>query len=131
MKRWMGILVLAACSPLPGVESDRTEATLTLSAFTLLPGEERYVCQNFANPLGGGETSIARFDSHMTAGAHHLIAFFQAGTADGQLEECSGNEFAAGPYGSQRLDDQLVYPDGVAASVPAGTGLRLQAHYLN
>src|SRR5262249_5318279 len=130
MKRW--IWFLFACTPPlpPGLDGDKKEATLTLAAFTVMPGEERYVCQNFASPFGAGAASIARFDSHMTAGAHHMIVFFHAG-GDGALEACSGNEFAAGPYGSQRLDDSLSYPSGVAASLPAGTGLRIQAHYLN
>jgi len=128
MKRW--ILLLCACTPpLPGFD-DQKEATLTLAAFTVMPGEERYVCQNFAGPFGSGSAAVARFDSHMTAGAHHMIVFFHAG-GDGALESCSGNEFAAGPYGSQRLDDSLSYPSGVAASLPAGSGLRIQAHYLN
>jgi hypothetical protein len=124
------LLVSACVPPLPGVNNDKDEATLALSSFTLMPGQERYVCQNFANPFGG-EAAIARFDSHMTAGAHHLIVFFQTGGRDGSLEDCSGNEFAAGPYGSQRLDDSLSYPSGVAANLPATTGLRIQAHYLN
>jgi hypothetical protein len=125
------LTLLFACTPPlpPGISDEKIDATLTLASFTVAPGEERYVCQNFANPFGV-EASIARFDSHMTTGAHHLIVFFHAG-GDGALETCSGNEFAAGPYGSQRLDDSMSYPSGVAASLPAGTGLRVQAHFLN
>jgi hypothetical protein len=126
-------MVLVACTPPlpPGLGNDQKDATLTLASFTVAAGEERYVCQDFAAPFGGGETALARFDSHMTAGAHHILVFFKAGAHDGPLESCSGNEFAAGPYGSQRLDDSLSYPSGVAASLPAGTGLRVQAHFLN
>jgi hypothetical protein len=127
---WCLLLASACVPPLPGADNAPDEATLALSSFTLAPGQERYVCQNFASPFGG-EAKVERFDSHMTAGAHHLIVFFQVAARDGALEDCSGNEFAAGPYGSQRLDDSLSYPSGVAANLPAGTGLRIQAHYLN
>jgi hypothetical protein len=109
--------------------------TLTMGPFAIAPGEERYLCQDFANPFAaiaaGGDAAIARFDSHLTPGAHHLLLFYKPGAADRALETCSGTEFAAGPYGSQRSDDSLAYPAGVAAAVPAGTGFRVQAHYLN
>jgi hypothetical protein len=126
------VLLLIACTPPapPGLGNNKMDATLTLASFTLGPGEEKYVCQDFANPFGG-DASISQWQSHMTAGAHHLIVFYKTGAQNGALESCSGNEFAAGPYGSQRLDDSLQYPSGVAASIPAGTGLRIQAHFLN
>ena len=126
------VLLLIACTPPapPGLGNDKTQATLTLSSFSLAPGEEKYVCQDFANPFDG-DASISQWQSHLTPGAHHLIVFYKTGAQNGSLESCSGNEFAAGPYGSQRLDDSLAYPSGVAASVPAGTGLRIQAHFLN
>jgi hypothetical protein len=124
MKR---LLLLWLGCALPG---DRSEATLTLSAFTVAPGDERYLCQRFASPLGPGEAAIARFGSHLSQGGHHMLVFFDAG-GDSSLEDCSGSEFVAGPYGTQRLDDSLSYPSGVAATLPAGTGLRIQAHFVN
>lgn len=105
--------------------------TLTLGPFAVGAGEERYVCQEFANPFGGGDVAISSFASHATAGLHHLLVFYAPGAVDGALADCSGSEFAPGPYGAQRADDALAYPAGVGAFVRAGDGFRVQAHYLN
>ena len=105
--------------------------TIALAPFVVAPGQERYVCQDFANPFGGAPAAIHQFASHMTPGGHHLIVFWAPGAADGPLADCSGTEFAPGPYGSQRPDDAITYPDGVAAVVDPGDGFRVQAHYLN
>jgi hypothetical protein len=68
----------------------------------------------------------------MSQGSHHLLLFYKPGvTQNGPLEMCSGLEFAPTPYGSQQPDDSLPYPPGVAAQIPGGTGMRIQAHYLN
>ncbi len=118
-------------SPPPAIRQDADGTfLLSMGPFRVGPGEERYVCQDFANPFGG-DAAIARFASSLTPGAHHLLLFYKPAAADRPLEDCSGTEFAAGPYGSQRSDDELAYPDGVAAAIPAGTGFRAQAHYLN
>jgi hypothetical protein len=130
-------LFLAACAPLASTGSPDAggvdpagDWSLTLDDFTVPAGAEVYRCQDFANPFGA-DAAFARFDSHLSAGAHHLLVFYADQAADAPLAPCSGNEFAAGPYGSQQLDDHLAYPDGVAAVVPATTGLRVQVHYLN
>jgi len=104
--------------------------TLTMTEFTVPSGGEVFKCQNFANPFGG-DAEVTKFESHMTAGSHHLLLFYKDGVGDAPLEECSGLEFAATPYGSQVPDDSVSYPDGVAALVKATTGFRLQTHYLN
>lgn len=105
--------------------------TITLDPFVVAPGEERYACQDFANPFGGDAAAIRQFTSQLTPGSHHLLLFYKAGAADGPLADCSGTEFAPGPYGSQRPDDSITYPDGVAAVVAPGDGFRVQVHYLN
>jgi hypothetical protein len=105
--------------------------TITLDRFTVAPGQERYACQDFANPFDGEAAGIHQFASQMTPGSHHLLLFYKPGAADGPLADCSGTEFAAGPYGSQRPDDQIAYPPGVAAVVAPSDGFRVQVHYLN
>ena len=105
--------------------------TIALQPFTVAPGQERYACQDFANPFGGDAAAIHAFASQMTPGSHHLLLFYKPGAADGPLADCSGTEFAPGPYGSQRPDDAITYPDGVAAVVAPSDGFRVQAHYLN
>ncbi len=105
--------------------------TIALAPFVVAAGQERYACQDFANPFGGASAAIHQFASHMSPGAHHLLLFYKPGAIDSALADCSGTEFAPGPYGSQRLDDAIVYPDGVAAVVAPSDGFRVQAHYLN
>jgi hypothetical protein len=104
--------------------------TISLGSFTVPAGGEVYKCQNFANPFGA-DIDVKTFESHMSAGSHHLLLFYKPGVTDSPLADCSGLEFAATPYGSQRPDDSITFPDGVAALVPSTQGLRLQAHYLN
>lgn len=104
--------------------------TLVMDSFDIAPGEEVYKCQNFANPFGG-DVDVSVFESHMTAGSHHLLLFYKPVAQDGPLQDCSGLEFAATPYSTQLPDDSVAFPPGVAATIPEGTGLRLQSHYLN
>ncbi len=105
--------------------------TITLAPFVVAPGEERYACQDFANPFAGASAAIHQFTSQMTPGSHHLLLFYKPGASDGPLADCSGTEFAPGPYGSQRPDDGITYPDGVAAVIAPSDGFRVQVHYLN
>jgi hypothetical protein len=144
-RSWLLPLVLAGCSGHPSVtpadgggvgahaitDDGHGTYTIALDHFVVAPGAERYACQDFANPFGGAAASIHQFASHMTPGSHHLLLFYKAGAADSPLADCSGLEFAPGPYGSQRHDDAIAYPDGVAAVVAPGDGFRVQAHYLN
>jgi hypothetical protein len=136
--------ILAGCAAHPGATSDdggppahaitddgHGNYTITLDRFTVAPGAERYACQNFANPFGGASAALHAFASHMTPGSHHLLVFYKPSATDGPLADCSGTEFAPGPYGSQRRDDALAFPDGVAAVVAPTDGFRVQAHYLN
>ena len=105
--------------------------TLTMTPFTIPPGGEVYRCQNFANPFGGADVDVSKFESHMTGGSHHLLVFYKDGVVDGVDPKCDGLEFAATPYSTQIPDDSLEFPQGVAALVPAKMGFRLQSHYLN
>jgi len=109
---------------------DENTVTITLDPFEVLPGEEVYKCQNFANPYGQ-DAKISKFESHMTGGSHHLLLFYGGDGENGELQDCSGLEFAPTPYSTQLPDDSVAFPEGVAAALPASTGIRLQSHYLN
>src|SRR4051794_5970625 len=92
-------LLAAACAPVapatgsgPGSADPAAVWSVTLDAFTVAPGAEVYRCQTFANPFGA-DVPVAAFDSHLTAGAHHLLVFFADRAADAPLAPCSGNEF--------------------------------------
>jgi hypothetical protein len=129
----LSVLALVGCggsgaSPAPA--PDDSTITLTMSPFVVPAGGEVYRCQNFANPFGG-EGAFDAIESHMTAGSHHLAVFYRDGISDGPVEECSGLEFSAGPFGTQLRDDKVTYPPGIAAVMTAGQGIRLNAHYVN
>ena len=59
--------------------------TIEMTNFDVQPGEEVYKCQNFANPFNGN-TEIGGFESHMTAGSHHLLLFYKGGAKNGPIE---------------------------------------------
>jgi hypothetical protein len=105
--------------------------TISMDSFVVPAGSEVYKCQNFANPFGGQDGNVAKFESHMTAGSHHMLLFYRPAATDDPIQDCSGLEFTATPYGTQIPDDSLSFPPGVAALIPTSIGLRMQAHYLN
>jgi hypothetical protein len=115
----------------PDLADTGPSTTLTMQSFTVPPGAELYKCQDFANPYGGADVQVKAFDSHMSVGSHHLFVFFKQNATDGALTDCSGLEFAPFPYGTQRPDDTVVYPDQVGELIPGYAGLRLQVHYIN
>jgi len=106
------------------------DTVFTMAPFTVGAGQEVYKCQDFANPWGM-DVDVREWESHMTAGSHHMLVFYKANATDGALEDCSGLEFASGPFGAQTPDAIVTYPDGIAALVKAGQGLRIVSHYLN
>src|SRR5207237_4126066 len=105
--------VACGTSPIEGAPSgaklvDRT-VTITMDPFVVPPAGEIYKCQNFASPFES-EVAISAFESHMTAGSHHMLLFYKDGATNQPIEDCSGLEFAATPYGSQQRDDDLAFP---------------------
>ncbi len=114
----------------PDLALGSMDTELTMTTFTVPAGGEVFKCQNFANPFGG-DAEIREWESHMTTGSHHLLVFYQPNATDGAIEDCSGLEFHSGPFGAQTPDATISYPDGIAALLPAGTGLRFASHYLN
>lgn len=103
---------------------------ITTDAFEVGPGEELYMCQNFANPLGK-DVEIQRTESYMTKGSHHMFAFEEPGAVNGALEACSGLELERSIHTSQSPYNEFRYPPGVAVNFPASMGVRINAHYLN
>jgi hypothetical protein len=106
-------------------------ATITLAPFTIDPGGEVFMCQNFDNPFGGVDAAIQRTESNMTAGSHHLHLFYGASDASRTLLPCSGLEFAPLIHGSQEPHAVAQYPAGMAAKLQGGMTVRFQVHYLN
>jgi hypothetical protein len=111
----------------PGVST----ATITLAAFTIDPGGEVFMCQNFDNPFGGVDAAIQRTESNMSPGSHHLHLFYGASDASRNLAPCSGLEFHPLIHGSQEPHAVSAYPAGMAAKLQGGMAVRFQVHYLN
>jgi hypothetical protein len=129
----LSVLALVGCassSTAPAAEADDSTITLTMSPFVVPAGGEVYKCQNFANPFGG-EGAFDAIESHMSVGSHHLAVFYREDITNGAIEDCSGLEFSAGPFGTQLRDDRVEYPAGIAAVIDANQGIRLNAHYVN
>jgi hypothetical protein len=106
-------------------------ATITLAPFTIDPGGEVFMCQNFDNPFGGVDAALQKTESNMTAGSHHLHLFYGASDSTRNLAPCSGLEFHPLIHGSQEPHAVSQYPAGMAAKLQGGMGVRFQVHYLN
>jgi hypothetical protein len=116
---------------LANLSGDQT-ATLQTQTFTVPAGSERFVCQDFKNPFGGVDTDIQAWESHMSAGSHHLLLFYKDNAVDtNQIANCNGLEFSPTPYGAQQPDAEVIYPDGIGALVKGTQGFHLNMHYLN
>jgi hypothetical protein len=103
---------------------------ITMSPFTVGPGQEIYKCQTFVNPFGA-DAEIATFHSSMSVGSHHLLVLYQENAVASDLTDCSGLTFGPMPYAAQQPESEISYPTGIAALVKSTQGLRLVAHYLN
>lgn len=107
--------------------------TLQMTSFTVPPGVELYKCQDFANPFGGQAVDINRYDLEMNPGSHHMLLFYSQGAVNGPVIDCPSGGLQVGPYtfGAQSQKATEVYPAGIGAAIPAGTGFTLNAHYIN
>jgi hypothetical protein len=105
-------------------------STLTLDAFDVEPGGEVYKCQNFRNPVSA-DAAILQSQSSMSHGSHHLAVFRITDNADGAIEDCSGLEFHTTLHAAQTPTARTEYPPGIGVFLPATSGIRLNAHYLN
>jgi hypothetical protein len=108
------------------------EKTITMSPFTVPAGSEVYYCQNFANPWGQ-QVDIKTYALDMSAGSHHMFAFYQSDATDGDVAPCpnGGLTFGAFTFTAQQPALTETYPATVGATIPATTGFQMMAHYLN
>ena len=146
--RWFGLvgtLGFFVCScgggdgsaPSPGADaSDPGVAytvTIKMAGFTVPPNSEVWKCQDFANPFKGQQVDIKTWDFDMTPGSHHMTLFNLPGATDGTLVDCPNGVPTATSYsfGAQSPKATYTYPDGVGATIPAGTGFTMNSHYIN
>lgn len=83
----------------------------------------------------GPEVGVKRWQSKMAQGSHHAILYFQPSTQvpDGTVEEgaCLGAGIPQWMYSTQTPDNEAVMPSGVGMTVPTGTVMCVEMHYLN
>ena len=107
--------------------------TLTMDTFIVNPGQEVYMCQDFANPFHGQQADIKTYDLTMEEGSHHMFAFYNPNATSGSVAACPRGGFQFGPFtfGSQNQHAVVTYPEGVGATLPPTTGFTLNVHYIN
>jgi hypothetical protein len=128
-----GLMTSRDAAPTDNEEVDSTETkTLTMDSFSVPAGGEVYYCQNFANPWGD-QVDIKTYSLDMSAGSHHMFAFYLKNGADGAVTQCpnGGLTFGAFTFTSQSPTLVQTYPATVGATLPKTTGFQLMVHYLN
>jgi hypothetical protein len=112
--------------------------TLTMDSFTVMPGQEVYMCQQFGNPFGH-DVDLVKMDGYMDAGSHHFFLFNMSPLTTrnkaAPLVACpgGGKEFHPFPYLSQTPGHYIVtYPEAnMGYPLVGNNGLMMNAHYLN
>jgi hypothetical protein len=110
---------------------DPNAVMFTSTPFILNPGEEKFKCQDFANPFGGVDVDVQRFESNMTPGSHHMLLFYKDNATDVALNDCQPLQFGPLPYGAQSPHNDITFPDGIGSMVKGTQGFHMQMHYLN
>jgi hypothetical protein len=112
---------------------DPNTVTIKMDEFTVEPGSEVFMCQDFDNPFGGLDVAVARSESTMTAGSHHLHVYYGKNSPPEQAAtRCRNpNEFRPMIHLATTVHQVSEYPAGTAAKLKGVTGLRFQSHYVN
>jgi hypothetical protein len=132
--RALGLLALACLS---GCASEAPEHELPIGEWTELlagdwklePGEEKYICakKTLSHPI-----HVGGFRSIGPAGTHHTVLSITDVPGEDGVAPCSwavdGHQIV---FASGLGTGELSLPEGVAATVPAGTRLLLNMHLVN
>lgn len=116
----------------PEIDYSSPPTTLTMTPFSVPPGQEIYQCQTFANPWGQ-QVDIKDYTLVMGPGSHHMFAFYQDSATDGANMACAagGLTFAPFTFSAQSAHAEVTYPPTIGATLPATTGFMLNVHYIN
>lgn len=132
-----GVIVVACGSSEPAKAPAEAPATLSFPATVVAPGQEDTKCVVMrlgnAKPLHVGAIHNALGDA-----SHHLIVYrvndteekrapFSCNPFTDTLDPTKGSPLMV----TQKKDDVLTLPDGVAFSIEANQMVRLEMHYLN
>jgi hypothetical protein len=109
-------------------------------SMTVPPATELHQCQLVQIPAGP-DIDITTFSHEYTPGSHHFLLYLTDLTSipsdlTGQYDCTTGDEpilqHATGiVYGGQVPTGQFSFPEGVAAKLPGGQVMVMNAHYLN
>lgn len=114
------------------VAPDPNTVIIKMDPFTVDPGAEVFMCQDFDNPFGGADVAVGRSESIMTSGSHHLHVYYGTDGDSRTAAPCPDpNEFRPMIHLATIPDFVSQYPAGMAAKLKGTTGLRTQAHYVN
>ena len=132
--KWLSTCaLLVACSSSDSSDGGGGTRTVmvAMDPFTVMPGQEVWKCQDFANPFGGGDTKVTSWRSTLSGGSHHLLVTLRANAAGTGVTDCGNANLDGQVFDAQSQVSETTYPEGVAFTVPAGYGFRVEAHYLN
>jgi hypothetical protein len=103
-----------------------------MTPFSVPAGGEVYYEQTFMNPWGK-QVDIKTYSLDMSAGSHHIFAFYVANAANVPNANVPNGGVTFGPYtfSAQSPKTTSTYPQSVGAAIPATTGFKLSVHYLN
>jgi hypothetical protein len=134
MQRAALLCLLAACGTDSTADDVADPATRTIAlamdSFTVEPGQEVWKCQDFANPFGA-DAQVTAWRAQLAAGSHHLLVTQIAGATDTAVTDCGQANLDGQVFEALASTSETRYPDGIAFQVPATSGFRLEAHYLN
>ncbi len=128
-------IVLGGCAG--GLDPNQTSFSVTFDPVTVAPGEERTQC--VVKRLGNARAlKLGTIHNHLGRASHHLIVYRVSDTEEQATPfDCKPFRKILDPQAgaplmvSQREDDDLILPDGVAFALERDQMIRLELHYVN
>ena len=135
-----GACCVAACSGKTGAGPSQpgpvsADVHTGIGPIALQPGQETTVC--VVKPLNNADDMVLNgFDMNLAPGSHHLLVYLTDAGATDTPYSCSpftgvavGNDV---PLAFANTDHvSFAFPDGVAMDIPAGSMVKIEAHYIN
>ncbi len=110
--------------------------TVTIGPIAVASGEERTQC--VVKKLGNAQdVQIGRMDNSISSSSHHMIVYKTNEPEQPDPFDCDPFTDTLNPDKgaplmiTQKHEDFLELPSGVAYSLPAGQNIRLELHYIN
>jgi len=118
-----------------GASPTKKTYSVSTGPITLQPGEERVLCVDRRVP-SDRPIDVTRISSDLTEGGHHLVFYkSDATTETADPFECAtfrGVLNGLVPlFIAQKAQTELLFPAGVAYSLPAAQMVRIELHFLN